>query len=116
MLLYNQVKGSEFPKKENKQVKENRTMMKRFTRTKHVELDVYSECKYTASEEVFENQKVVEYENVIGFEVVTGEQAKEIEARTDGSCIDDMHEYLVLYFENGETSTFRNSYVDMFAW
>lgn len=97
-------------------MKENRTMMKRFTRTKHVELDVYSECKYTASEEVFENQKVVEYDNVIGFEVVTGEQAKEIEAHTDGSCIDDMHEYLVLSFENGETSTFRNSYVDMFAW
>lgn len=97
-------------------MKENRTMMKRFTRTKHVELDVYSECKYTANEEVFENQKVVEYDNVIGFEVVTGEQAKEIEAHTDGSCIDDMHEYLVLYFEDGETSTFRNSYVDMFAW
>ena len=91
-------------------------MMKRFTRTKHVELDVYSECKYTANEEVFENQKVVEYDNVIGFEVVTGEQAKEIEAHTDGSCIDDMHEYLVLYFEDGETATFRNSYVDMFAW
>lgn len=28
MLLYNQVKGSEFPKIENKQVKENKTMMK----------------------------------------------------------------------------------------
>lgn len=27
MLLYNQVKGREFPKRENKQVKENRTMM-----------------------------------------------------------------------------------------
>ena len=53
-------------------------MMQRFTRTKHVELNIYSECKYTASEEVFENQKVVEYEDVIGFEVVTGEQAKEI--------------------------------------
>lgn len=91
-------------------------MMQRFTRTKHVELNIYSECKYTASEEVFENQKVVEYENVIGFEVVAGEQAKEIETHTDESCTDDMHEYLVLYFENGETSIFRNSYVDMFVW
>ena len=116
MLLYNQVKGMEFPKKENKQVKENKEMMKRFIRTKHVELDIYSECKYTANEEVFENQKVVEYDNVIGFEVVTEEQAKEIEEHTDESCIDDMHEYLVLYFEDGDTATFRNSYVDMFAW
>lgn len=91
-------------------------MMQRFTRTKHVELNIYSECKYTASEKVFENQKVVEYENVIGFEVVAGEQAKEIETHTDESCTDDMHEYLVLYFENGETSIFRNSYVDMFVW
>ena len=91
-------------------------MMNKFMNKKHVELNIHSECKYTASEEVFENQKVVEYENVIGFEVVTGEQAKEIEKDTDGSCVDDMHEYLVLYFEDGETSTFRNSYVDMFAW
>jgi len=93
-------------------VKENKIMMNKFMNKKHVELNIYSECKYTASEEVFENQKVVEYENVIGFEVVTGEQEKD----TDGSCVDDMHEYLVLYFEDGETSTFRNSYVDMFAW
>lgn len=90
-------------------------MMKRFTRTRTIKLDVYSECKYTASEEVFENQKVVEYENVIGFEVVAGEQAKEIEAHTDGSCIDDFHEYLVLYFEDGNIATFRNSYVDLFT-
>lgn len=91
-------------------------MMNKFMNKKHVKLNIYSECKYTANEEVFENRKVVEYENVIGFEVVTGEQAKEIEKDTDGSCIDDMHEYLLLYFEDGETSTFRNSYVDMFEW
>jgi hypothetical protein len=48
--------------------------------------------------------------------VVAGEQAKEIETHTDESCIDDMHKYLVLYFENGETFIFRNSDVDMFAW
>ncbi len=52
-------------------------MMNRFMNERHVKLDVYNECKYTASKEVFENKKenkkVVEYENVIGFEVVTGE-------------------------------------------
>lgn len=91
-------------------------MMNRFINERHVKLDVYNECKYTASKGVFENKKVVEYENVIGFEVFTGEEAKEIEKETDNSCIDDYHEYLVIYFEDGNTSTFRNSYVDMFSW
>ena len=90
-------------------------MMNRFHRARRVIVDVYSECKYTASERVFESCKTVNYESVIGFEVVGGEEAEKIEARTDGSCIDDLHEYLVIYFENGQTSTFRNSYVDMFA-
>lgn len=91
-------------------------MKKELGRTRTVKMDIYSECKYTASEEVFENEKTVTYENVVAFEVVTGEEATKIEAETDNSCIDDCHEYLVLYFENGETATFRNSYVDMFLW
>lgn len=89
-------------------------MMKRFEEAKTIKLDVYDVCKYVATQEDFENEKQVTYDNVIGFEVVEGEKAKEIEKDTDGSCIDDFHEYLVIYFENGETATFRNSYVDMF--
>lgn len=91
-------------------------MKKYLTRTREVKLDVYSECKYTAGEEVFENEKTVIYDNVIAFEVVFGKEAEQIEAETDNSCIDDYHEYLVLYFEDGNTATFRNSYVDMFLW
>lgn len=74
-------------------------------------VEIYPECKYTyKGEESIE----VRYDNVISFDVVDGADAKEIEACTDGSCIDDYHEYLVLHFEDGETSTFRNSYVDLF--
>lgn len=83
-------------------------------------LDVYEECKYTALEQqhmdVFENCKQVKYNNVEYIEIVDGVDAEEIEAETDGSCIDDMHEYLVIHFTDGQTATFRNSYVDMFLF
>lgn len=87
---------------------------KLFLESKTVKLDVYDVCKYTATKEDFEREKVAVYKHVAGFAVVSGEDAKELEAETDGSCIDDHHEYLVLYFEDGDTATFRNSYVDMF--
>ena len=78
-----------------------------------VEVEVYSECKYTASEEVFENAIKVRYE-ISSWDIVDGEEAAEIESMTDESCIDDNHEYLVLHFTDGDEATFRNSYVDMF--
>lgn len=90
-------------------------MKQNFVETMKVMLYVYEECKYTASVEVFENSKQVTYDNVIAFEVVTGKKAELIESNTDGSNTDDCHEYLVLYMEDGSTSTFRNSYVDLFT-
>ena len=90
-----------------------------YVRVVRVDLEVYAECKYTAAEmkkeEVFENAKTVRYEDVESWDIVTGYEASLIEAETDGSCIDDYHEYLVLHFTNGDTATFRNSYVDMWA-
>ena len=68
-------------------------MTKLYLPSRRAKLDVYSECKYTASAEVFENQKTVVYDYLTGFQIVTGKEAKQIEAETDGSCIDDHHEY-----------------------
>lgn len=76
-------------------------------------VDVHEVIRY---EDKSENIKTVEYTGCVGFEVVAGaKRVAEIEAETDCSCIDDYHEYLILHFANGETSTFRNSYVDLFA-
>lgn len=86
-------------------------------RTFNAEIEVYNFCKYTATAEDFENEeniKKVVVHDIESWEIVTDEDAKAIEAETDGSCIDEFHEYLVLNLVGGETSTWRNSYVDMF--
>jgi len=83
-------------------------------RTFDAEIVVHEVCKYTGELKKLENSKRVIVRGIESWDIVTGDEAKEIEAHTDGSCIDDMHEYLVLHLEGGETSTFRNSYVDMF--
>ena len=81
-------------------------------------LDVATFCKYTGRQdakagEYVNEWKRVEYD-VVAFEVVSGEAAALIESESDGSCVDDFHEYLVLYFKDGDTATYRNSYVDLF--
>lgn len=89
-------------------MKETRT----YGRTVNVEVEMYDECKYTCSEEVFQNSKVVKYEGLVNWTIISGEDAKHLEEFID--CVDDHHEYLVLNFENGTSAIFRNSYVDMF--
>ena len=59
-------------------------------------------------------ENVVEYTGLKSWSFVNGEDAAKIEAESDASCIDEYHEYLVLEFVDGTTSTFRNSHVDMF--
>lgn len=76
-----------------------------------VEIELHKSVKYFDESD---NLDCIVYTDAVAWEVVAGEAAAKIEAESDGSCIDDFHEYLVITFANGETSTFRNSYVDMF--
>ena len=76
-----------------------------------VKLYIYENSKYTGN---IGEEKEVNYTGLKSWSVVDGEDAKAIENETDGSCIDENHEYLVLNFVDGTTATFRNSYVDMF--
>ena len=82
----------------------------------NVKVKVYNGVKYNAnSEKVAE----VEYNNIRGYEVVTGERATEIGLETDENSRDEYsrdeyNEYLIITLDDGETSTFCNSHVDMF--
>lgn len=76
-----------------------------------VKVKIYNGVKYNKdSEKVAE----VEYKNIQGFEVVFGERATQIGLETDENSRDEFNEYLVIILEDGETSTFCNSHVDLF--
>lgn len=77
-----------------------------------VELTVYEKCKYNLYGEEIESRSARLI--IDSWDIVDGEDAKELEAETDESCIDEYHEYLVIHLLTGGTSTFRNSHVDMF--
>ena len=71
---------------------------------------LYNECKYE------KDSKVIKDVNIKGIASLEVKEiaASEILSETDGSCVDDYNEYLILTYDNGETSTYRNSYVDAF--
>ena len=77
----------------------------------NAKIKVYDKCKYEA-----DSKKVAEvmYRNIKDYEVVTGNSATEIGLETDENSRDEYNEYLIITLENGETSTFCNSHVDMF--
>ena len=77
----------------------------------NVRLKIYDGCKYT---NICNKVKEVLYTNIKGFEVVTGERATKIGEETDGNSRDEYNEYLLITLEDGDTSTFRNSHVDLF--
>lgn len=72
-----------------------------------VKIRVYDRMKYHAdAEQVAEARYEIER-----FEILNGEQ---INIESFGDDVDEHDEYLVLYLSNGESSTFRNSCVDLF--
>ena len=76
-------------------------------------------CKikiYNTNKYLKDSRKVAEvvYNNIKGFIVVSGEEATKIGNETDCNSRDEYNEYLVVTLENGETSTFCNSHVDLF--
>lgn len=76
-----------------------------------VNIKIYDKVKYDKDS----NEIASANYDIKGFKlIVGGTAAQKIEAETDDNSVDDFHEYLVLEFENGEISTFRNSYVDIF--
>ena len=93
-----------------------RTMMIEDLADVKVRIFLHDGCKYTAKtiEDLGEETELI-YDGIKAWSLIEGgEEAAEIEARTDGSCIDEFHEYLVLHLLDGQTATFRNSHVDMF--
>jgi hypothetical protein len=91
-----------------------RTMMISNLAEATVKVILYENNKYTSKDLGEEHE--VNYTGLKQWSIVNGEEAIEIEELTDGSCIDDLHEYLVLEFVDGSTATFRNSYTDMFIF
>ena len=75
-----------------------------------VNVKLYNECKYEKDSKVI---KDVNLEGIASLEIKEI-PISEILKETDGSCVDPYNDYLILTYENGETSTFRNSYVDAF--
>lgn len=77
-----------------------------------VDVKIYDKPKYC-----IDSKKIttITYDGLINWQIITGEDAADIEAQM-GADIDELHEYLVLNFEDRTTATFRNSYVDLMRW
>ena len=81
-------------------------------KNKTVELHVYNECKYMSIDD--KNPKIVKFDSIVkSWEV---KHIDRYEALNTFDEIDDYNEYLILYFNDGSTGIYRNSYVDMFIY
>lgn len=92
----------------------NRTLLHDNCREAKVLLVVYENSKYLAKKESDLGKITgVKYNNLVSWDIVCGgKEAEEIEKEFND--VDANHEYLVLNFDNNESSTFRNSHCDLF--
>lgn len=77
-----------------------------------VYLKIYNRPKYNAEAEVINK---IDYD-IKDFKIIHEADNKDIRANYTDEELDINDEYLELYLTNGETATFRNSYVDLFKW
>jgi hypothetical protein len=75
-----------------------------------VRVHIYDLPKYEK-----ESKKITDWtaNNAVAFEVLSGEKAKELESEIDNASIDEYHEYLAVYLEDGTVCHFRNSHADL---
>lgn len=73
-----------------------------------VKVQIYDRIKYDENSEKIAE---VEYNDIIGYEVreIPATEILKVYDETD-----EYNEYLIITLANGETATFRNSYVDLF--
>ncbi len=85
------------------------------TRSGRAKIKVYPECKYQYTSDPSD---VLELDGVSGFDIISGKMGIEIGAEMicNVGSEDPFNEYLRIYFENGETATYRNSFVDLFPY
>ena len=74
----------------------------------NAKIEVYDLCKYNPESKVVAE---VEYKDIVKYEVKIIDGGEILECF---DMLDDYDEYLILTFADGDTATFRNSYVDMF--
>ena len=90
-------------------MRELRTVGKAIT----MDVKIYDKAKYAMDSA---KTKTITYRGVESWEIVTGEDVEEIERGLNDEDKDELHEYVILNFTDGSTSTYRNSHVDLFRW
>ena len=75
-----------------------------------INIKVYDKCKYLEDSKVIAEVVLSGITNVKVKEIPLFERLNE----TVVSCVDEYNKYLILTFENGETSTYRHCHVDAF--
>lgn len=94
----------------------NRTLLIPDLTQAKVKVVTFEGCKYTAEDRTDLGEIIeTEYKGLTSWEIIEGgDEAFEIEKYSD--IMDEFHEYLVLHFNDGRTSTFRNSHAELFIW